>query len=309
MNFKKIYLEITNQCNLSCSFCSKTSRPPRRMTLEEFSYAARQVRSYTQHIYLHVKGEPLLHPSLGDFLDIAWEEGLQVNLTTNGTLLSSKQALLLSKPALRQVNISLHSLPEQHGQHSSVGFTQQEYLESCIRFAKAASNRSVGPCYTVFRMWNLDSQNAEPFDKEKSSFSPKQQQNQQILQFLQAAFSPAGPPLTQTVPCRSRTLMSNVFFSQETSFVWPSLSHPHRSNEGFCHGGRRMLAVLADGSVVPCCLDGDGIMELGNLFQTPLSEILATRRYQEMVQGLSRRLLTEPLCQRCSYRARFDRPL
>lgn len=299
MEMKKIYLEITNQCNLSCSFCSKTDRPPRRMSLEEFDHAARQVRPYTQYIYLHVKGEPLLHPLLGDFLDIAHREGLRVNLTTNGTLLSEMQELLLSKPALRQVNLSLHSLPEQCG---LPGFTQEGYLDSCIRFAKAASARPSGPCYTVFRMWNLDG------SRTGKNASPICQEDRQILQILQDAFSPNGSPLTQAAPCRSRTLMSNVFLSQESSFVWPSLAHPHRSNEGFCHGGRRMLAVLADGTVVPCCLDGDGIMALGNLFETPLNQILATRRYQEMVRALSNRRLTEPLCQRCSYRARFDRP-
>lgn len=301
MEFKKIYLEITNQCNLTCSFCSKTSRPPRAMTTAEFSHAVRQIRPYTQYIYLHVKGEPLLHPLLGEFLDIAQEGGLQVNLTTNGTLLSRRQELLLSKPALRQVNISLHSLPEQSGLPN---FTQEGYLDGCVRFARAASARPAAPCYTVFRMWNLESggENA-PFSNDLF-----RQEDRQILQFLQEAFQPAGTPLTQAAPCRSRTLMPNVFFSRESSFEWPSLSHPHRSNEGFCHGGRRMLAVLADGSVVPCCLDGDGVMTLGNLFETPLSEILDTRRYQALVQGLSRRRLTEPLCQRCSYRARFDKP-
>ena len=124
------------------------------MTTAEFSHAVRQIRPYTQYIYLHVKRRTAASSAAGRVSGHCTGGGLQVNLTTNGTLLSRRQELLLSKPALRQVNISLHSLPEQSGLPN---FTQEGYLDGCVRFARAASARPAAPCYTVFRMWNLES--------------------------------------------------------------------------------------------------------------------------------------------------------
>ncbi|MDH4318031.1 MAG: radical SAM protein, partial [Desulfobulbaceae bacterium] len=111
--FKKIYIEITNRCNLSCSFCHRSQRPKAEMTSATFAVIIDRIKEYTDHLALHVLGEPLLHPDLGEVLAICHQHRLRVNLTTNGTLLSRCRETLLSSPALRQLNISLHSFPEQ----------------------------------------------------------------------------------------------------------------------------------------------------------------------------------------------------
>ena len=87
--FKKVYIEITNVCNLSCNFCPKTSRNYKFMNREEFSYILNEVRPFTEHIYLHLMGEPLLNQEIEYFLAESKKKGLNVNLTTNGTLLKN----------------------------------------------------------------------------------------------------------------------------------------------------------------------------------------------------------------------------
>ena len=106
---KKAYLEITNVCNLSCSFCPGTGRKAGFLAPEDFRTLAGRLRPHTEYLYLHLMGEPMLHPQLGQLLDIAGELGFRVMITTNGTLLPRRGGLLLASPAVEKVSISLHS--------------------------------------------------------------------------------------------------------------------------------------------------------------------------------------------------------
>ena len=92
---KKAYLEISNLCNLHCSFCPGTRRESRMLSEEEFRILAGKLRGHTEYLYFHLMGEPLLHPLIGEFLDKAAALGFKVMLTTNGTLLRKKGELLL----------------------------------------------------------------------------------------------------------------------------------------------------------------------------------------------------------------------
>ena len=106
--FSKIYVEITNNCNLNCSFCSKDNLPKKEMSVDEFRIVIDKIKDYTDNIYLHVKGEPLLHSHLDEILTICDNIGINVRITTNGTLLSKKKDILL-KHNIKQINVSLHS--------------------------------------------------------------------------------------------------------------------------------------------------------------------------------------------------------
>ena len=284
MLFKRVYLEIGNLCNLRCAFCSPRVRPPRQMTLPEFERAVRQVKPYTDYLYFHIKGEPLVHPLLPEFLSIAAENGMQVTITTNGTLLPEKGHILLSSPAVRQVNLSLHSFTAHDG------VDPDAYLDACIAFAR--ENSALGR-YTTMRFWNLSG------DRQADAGT------MHILSRLQAAF-PGHENLAQQLKSRSVALGKGIFVSFDEEFTWPSLSHPFVSEEGFCHGLRQMIGVLADGTVVPCCLDADGQAPLGNLFSEELSDILARDPFITARSAVYNRKVTLPLCRHCSYRTRFD---
>lgn len=286
MLFKRVYLEISNICNLNCAFCSPPVRPRRRMTEEEFRSAAEQLRPYTDYLYLHIKGEPLCHPLLPRFLEICQELGYQVNITTNATLLAEKGHILMDSPAIRQVNLSLHSFSAHDG------IDREKYLDTAVDFAREMSRKGG---YTVMRFWNLDG------DREAAEGT------REILRRIKAAFPGHDGLEEQMATHRSVCLGKGIFVSFEEEFVWPSLEHPLLGESGFCHGLRQMLGVLADGTVVPCCLDADGQAALGNLFAEPLADILAREPFTSARAGFFNRKALLPLCRHCSYRLRFDK--
>ena len=274
--FRKIYLEISNLCNLRCAFCPGTRRPGHIMTEAEISFLLPKLRPYSDFLYFHLMGEPLLHPNLHTFLRLAGEMGFKVILTTNGTLLKKQQDLLLSAPALHKVNISLHAF---EANDLSVPF--REYLEDCFSFGKAAEGRVL----VTYRLWNQGGQDAK---------------NQEILQTMADVF-----PAPWATDRRGTRIADRVFLEYGDKFDWPDLTAPEGGQGVFCHGLRDQLGVLCDGTVVPCCLDHEGDIALGNLFHQDLEEILASPRAKAIYDGFSRRTATEELCRRCGYARRF----
>lgn len=276
--FNKIYLEISNLCNLSCAFCPGTKRKKHAMTVEEFSALLPKLRPYADYLYFHLMGEPLLHPHLGEFLRLAGEAGFRVILTTNGTLLSKQQKLLLDSPALHKVNISLHAF---EANDLSVPF--EEYLRGCFSFGKAAE----GNVLTVYRLWNQGGADAK---------------NQEILSTMEEFF-----PQPWTAERRGTRLGNRVYLEYGDKFDWPDLSAEEGSDRVFCYGLRDQIGVLCDGTVVPCCLDHEGDLALGNLFEQELDTILASPRAQAIFNGFQHRTAAEELCRKCGYARRFGK--
>lgn len=281
MRFSRCYLEITNRCNLACSFCPKTKRPARTLSPAEFRHLAEKLRPYTDYLYLHVLGEPLLHPQLGEILDICRELLFRVVITTNGTLLPAQETMLLSSPALYKINVSLHSFEANApGDFGS-------YLSGCFSFAKKAGEAGK---LVDLRLWNLDGETTRG----------QNAQNDVILETL-ASFFPR-PWVQNTWGFR---LCDHVFVHYAEKFDWPDLALEERSDCGTCRALKDQIAVLCDGTVVPCCLDHEGDIALGNLFSQNLPEILDNTPAKLLLSGFSARKLSHPLCRRCGYAKRF----
>ena len=277
--FKRVYVEITNVCNLSCSFCPGTGRPARFLAPAEFRILAERLRGHTEYLYLHVMGEPLLHPQLEELLAVARELGFRVCVTTNGTLLPRRGQAL---SGVHKVSVSLHSF-EGNGRQDAAA----PYLEGVWQAAQRLSSRGV---LCALRLWNgggLDRRNGE------------------ILTFLSEKL---GRDVTALPTDRlgNRRLGEGLFLEPGERFDWPDPAAPDSGTE-FCHGLRSQIAVLCDGTVVPCCLDSEGRLALGNLHRQELAEILASPRATAMATGFSRRQPSEELCRRCGYAARFSR--
>ena len=281
MKLKRAYIEITNLCNLQCSFCPGTRRPPRTMAVEEFRRIGEKLRPHADYFYLHVMGEPLLHPRLDEILEICRDLGVRVCLTTNGTLLSRRRDTLLRAPALHKVSLSLHSM-EGNGVDDLEG-----YLASVWDFAAAAAGQGIIAC---LRLWNLGGAD---------------HRNREILGFLGEKTGQAPMSWPQPRPGSWR-LGENLYLEQAEKFDWPDLSAPAQDAR-FCYALRSQVAVLCDGTVVPCCLDHEGDIPLGNLFTQDLEEILVSPRAEELYRGFTHRRPTEELCRRCGYAARFNR--
>lgn len=278
MRFKKVYLEISNICNLSCRFCPGTKRRPHVMTPEEFSCLLPKLRPYTDYLYFHLMGEPLLHPHLEVFLGLAADAGFKVILTTNGTLLPKQQQMLLGAPGLHKVNISLHAF-----EANDLAVPFEDYLRGCLSFGQAAQ----GKLLTVYRLWNRGGED---------------QQNGMILDALHRAFP--GSWVQERLGTR---IADRVYLEYGDTFDWPDLSAPDGGEKLFCYGLRDQLGVLCDGTVVPCCLDHEGDLALGNLLTQSMDEILQSSRVQSIYQGFSGRTAREALCRRCGYARRFQK--
>ena len=278
----RIYLEITNLCNRSCAFCPGTKRPPRTLSPEEFRLLAQKLRPHTEYLYLHVMGEPLSHPQLGAILAIAGELGFRVILTTNGTLLKKKEHILLSAQCLHKVHISLHSF-EANAQGGL-----SEYLRGCTDFGLAACARGI---LVNYRLWNLDGAETTGLNR----------QNDEILAALHAAF-----PGEWAENSRGWRLAQGVFVQYGERFDWPELSARDRGAQGRCLALRQQAAVLSDGTLVPCCLDHEGDIALGNLFTQEWDEILSSPLAVRIRSGFSAGQRVHPLCRRCGFATRFD---
>ncbi|MBQ7769383.1 MAG: SPASM domain-containing protein [Oscillospiraceae bacterium] len=277
MRFRKIYVEISNLCNLSCAFCPGTKRSPGRMTPEDFAKLLPKLRPYTDFLYFHIMGEPLCHPHLAEFLEMAHGQGFRVILTTNGTLLAKQQEMLLSAPGLHKINISLHAF-----EANDLAVPFEEYLADCFRFGKAAEGKKL----VVYRLWNKGGADAK---------------NEEILSVMEKAF-----PKPWVVENRGTRIADRVFLEYGEKFDWPDLGAPEGSEKLFCYGLRDQLGVLWDGTVVPCCLDHEGDLALGNLFDREMEEILQSPRAKAIYEGFSRKEAVEELCRRCGYARRFE---
>ena len=258
--FRKVYLEISNICNLHCSFCPGTKRPLKAMTEEEFTLLLDKLQPYTDYLYFHLMGEPLCHPKLEGFLQLAGDRGFRVILTTNGTLLKRHQGMLLSSLALHKLNISLHSF-----EANDLGVSLQEYLDGCFEFTKAAEGKKI----VAFRLWN----NGGADEK-----------NEEILAHLARFF-----PKPWTTESRGIRIGDKIYLEYGDKFDWPDLGAPEGSEKVFCYGLRDQIGVLCDGTVVPCCLDHEGDIPLGNLLTQNLDEILETDRAKNIYNGFSNR--------------------
>jgi len=274
--FAKIYLEISNVCNLSCSFCPGTRRKKRFLTPEEFIRLLPKIHPWTDYLYFHIMGEPLLHPHLEEYLRLAGEAGFKVILTTNGTLLAKQQEMLLSCPGLHKINISLHAF-----EANDLATPFEDYLADCFTFGKAAAGNKL----VVYRLWNQGG-----LDKK----------NQQILDLLKIHFP--GPWQEGN---RGTRLDDKVFMEYGDKFDWPDLNAPEGSQRVFCYGLRDQLGILCDGTVVPCCLDHEGDLALGNLFSQEMAEILSSPRAKAIYDGFTSRTAREELCRKCGYARRF----
>ena len=278
---KKAYLEITNVCNLSCSFCPGTRRARGFLTPEQFCLLAGKLRPHTEYLYLHLMGEPLLHPRLEELLEAGEALDFRLMLTTNGTLLPQREELLCRSPAVKRVSISLHSF-EGNGARGDM----EAYLEGCLTFVARAAEAGKR---CALRLWNLDG----------TETAGANARNQAILERLGRTFPRPWKEGWQGV-----TLAPNIFLEWGERFEWPDLEVEEHAGRAFCLGLRDQVGVLWDGTVVPCCLDHEGDIPLGNLYTQSLEEILNGPRARAIYQGFSQGRAAEELCRKCGYARR-----
>lgn len=286
--FKKVYIEITSVCNLACSFCPPTERAKGLIKVDQFNKILEEIAPFTKYIYLHVKGEPLLHPRIDQLLDAAHAKGFKVNITTNGTLIRKQWNKLLGKPALRQINFSLHSFDGHEGSEN-----REKYLGDILEFVRATREHKT---LISYRLWNLQ-------QDHKTDVAARR--NRETLDILEKEYNLDYRIEEKVEPGKGLRVGPNVYLNQDHEFRWPSLLEKEDMSKGFCHALRSHAAILVDGTVVPCCLDGEGVINLGNIHERKFSDIIESDRANALVDGFSRREAVEELCRKCGFRQKF----
>ena len=317
--FKRIYIEITNVCNLKCRFCDTINRKQEFMTIDNVEKILNQIKNYTDYIYLHVKGEPLLHPNIEKILDLAYRYNLNVIITTNGTLIKNKAGILSKAKAIRQINISLHSIE----QNSDLDFDKKLYFEDLFNTVEEITK--VNNFYVSYRLWNLE-------DIKNSD------KNTEVLNSLKNYYNISN--LFELVKNNDFIKISEKkYINLDTIYEWPNLNKDVISKTGSCYGLINQIAILVDGTVVPCCLDQNGDINLGNIlesgsksnvksgfksdvindksesnlkvdlqsnsnynYKNNFENILNSNLVKEIEEGFKKNKLLHPLCQRCGFR-------
>ena len=274
--FSRIYIEITNICNMNCSFCHGHSRKLKQMTIEEFEVILDKISGYTEYIYYHLMGEPLTHPDLPEFIEIATKKGFKSMITTNGTLLNQRGDKIL-EAGIHKVNISVHSFED--GTEEQFEY----YLKNLVDFAIKTHNKGV---IVVFRLWN------NGFDNGR---------NNKIIDYLKNSINDDWSENS-----KGFKILDKMFLEYGERFSWPDLNAEVQCDDVFCYGLRDHIGILSDGTVVPCCLDSDGIIKLGNIFNENLSDILDSKKAKAIKSGFDCRNAVEELCQKCGYAQRFN---
>lgn len=282
--FKRIYLEISNICNVQCSFCPIVEKDKKIMGLDEFEDCLRQVAPLADIVCLHLLGEPLAHPKFAQILDICDQYHTQIDLTTNGLLIKKQQDIILNSNCVRQVNFSLQAFRDN--------FPDKElapYLNPIFEFLKQGQLRRP-ELYTNFRLWNQTSDAAD---------------NEELFWAIENEFQIQINRNVEVGAIKSKNIWNRLYLHFDSRFEWPAMSLPIQGTQGRCNGTLKHIGIHADGTVVPCCLDEKAVINLGNIHEQTLLDILHGERFQAMRAGFMNGILVEDFCQRCSFINRF----
>lgn len=256
------------------------------MSVSEFNQILKAVKGYGDYLYLHIKGEPLLHPKLKEILALCQAYHFQVNITTNGTLLQAQKDILLTAPAVRQISISLQSFEEQDRIDDF-----KVYLNQVLEMVRIGAENT--PLIFELRLWNYR-------DSKKDDL-----RNSLAIQTMEAYFETTIIRNFSNRQTKGFLLAPQVYLSQNEAFEWPSLNRKVINEIGTCYGLRQQIGIQVNGDVVPCCLDSEGDCLLGNVFEENFREIIEGEKVNKIVKGFENNKIIDPLCQRCAYRQRF----
>lgn len=246
------------------------------MNKEEFTIILEKLREQTKYIYYHLMGEPLTHPLLPEFIKLAGEYGYKSIITTNGTLLNKREKELLSA-GIHKINISLHSFENGSEEEHS------RYVCELADFAKKAAAQGV---IVVFRLWNKG--------------AADECKNELAVKILAENIGGDWEENSRGVRIRDK-----IYIEWGERFEWPDINEEIKGNRFFCYGLKDQFGILVDGTVVPCCLDSDGSISLGNIFNEECADILNGKRAVKMAEGFRDGVASEELCKRCGYAQRF----
>ena len=266
MHLKKIYLEITNGCNLNCDFCIKNKRKITNISFDNYKYIIDKIKDYTDEIYLHVLGEPLMHKEINEFIDYAYNKGLLVNITTNGYLIKR----IKDNKHIHRLNISVHSYNIKYG------ILLSEYLDNIFEVIDKLRSET----FISLRLW-INSKD-----------------NDKVLDYINKRYNTNINKVNDNEKIK---VTNNLIIDTFHEFIWPDLSNNYYSEYGRCMALKRHIGILSDGTIIPCCLDSKGVINLGNIYENNLDDIFNSPRVKSMLDGFKKGYKCEELCRHCKF--------
>lgn len=262
--FKKIYLEITNICNLKCSFCPSNRRKKEEMSLDTFKEILPRLKDYTDYLYFHLMGEPLVHSHINEFIDLATVKfGFKINITTNGYLINKIE----NNTNIHQLNISLQAIKSDE--------EIDIYLQNIFTVVDKLHKHGT---IIVYRLWNEQASSKKIIEKLEKYYKTNLNGNNKI--------------------------QDNIYLDREIPFIWPDLNNNYYNEEGSCMGLRSHIGILVNGDIVPCCLDYNGTITLGNILNDKIDDILKGKRAKNMQENFLNNKKYEEFCRHCNF---YDR--
>lgn len=266
MRLKKIYIEITNRCNLNCDFCIKNKRKIIDIESKNYEYIINKIKNNTKEIYLHILGEPLIHKDINYFIDYANKEGLLVNITTNGYLINK----IKNNTKIHRLNISLHSYNQKYN------ISIDNYLDNIFEVIDKIRNKT----YVILRLW-VSGNNTD-----------------YIIKYINNRYHTNIENVNDNQKIKVTT---NLLIDTFHEFIWPDLNNNYYNKTGTCKGLIDHIGILSDGTIIPCCLDSLGNINLGNIYQDNLDDIFNKQIVKDMKYGFKNNYKCQELCRHCNF--------
>ncbi len=264
MRFKRIYVELSNICNLKCSFCSMDKRKKRTLSIEEFEYILSSIKKYTNLIYLHVKGEPLLYKNIDKVFELCKINNINIKITTNGIYLNKYIDLINKYENIKQINISLMCENKENDYLNRI-------FETCNKIKTTI----------VYRVWISNEESNNVINEILKHYNIRSDE-------------------------KNIKLNDHIYLDKDIEFTWPNES-TNEYKEGICYGSRTHIAVLSNGEVVPCCLDSEGLLSFGNIFEESLDNILKKDKFIEFNNNMKKGIMLTEICKKCNFKQRLNK--
>ncbi|WP_187106401.1 radical SAM/SPASM domain-containing protein [Campylobacter lanienae] len=274
--FQKVYIEISDICGCECSFCPSVNIAKfGSMDLELYERILSQIRGKTRAICLHLLGDPLANLNLNQYLSLAYDKGFKIDLVTTGKYLRKHDFSTLSKA--HQISFSLSAFVDKNAKFS------ENYIDDLLAFCQFTQEIK-SEIFINFRI-------------------QKHMINEPKFEMIKAKFEQFFGVKIGCNESRVR-LAYKIFLVFKEYFEWrePNSQNPSK----YCHGLISQIGIKSSGIVVPCCVDANARINLGNIGQNSLNEIVNSPKAKAIIDGFKQGKAIENLCQKCEYKATLD---
>ena len=316
--FRKVFIELTNHCNMSCDFCPD-SIMTRKRGFMDLDLAKRIInelseKDMTRSIDFHLMGEPMLHPHYAELATYVHEKGLNAVLYTNCTLLNKKNiSKLVSIPLsgmvlsvqssnagafinrrARNINFEDYIKGVESFVHSWINSRNRTPLS--IHYMTGLQDNSPGKeliknrqeCIDILSYWRDFLHKIDPDSVEKYHFLPKVNLNNLWSQYM------IYPGIS-------------VFFKYCHTWdgqMLPAGYQVRPNSRGICkeiidRNKMSSFAILWNGETTYCCSDYDGSLELGNVSGRSIEDVYFGDKASHIRDMAEKEKIVHPTCQSC----------